>query len=119
MVSRIKDKNGKIKGTYNNNPILNTRVYGVMFPDVAGCQYAANIIADNIYSQVDSNSLHTLLIKDITDHRKSEMAVPIDDKFVVSKNGRKSLRKTTKGWYFLYLWKGGSTTWALLKDLKE
>ena len=47
------------------------------------------------------------------------MAVPIDDKFVISNNGRKSFRKTTKGWYFLYLWKDGSTTWDPLKDLKE
>ena len=72
-----------------------------------------------MYCKFDSNVHHTLLIKDITDHRKSEMAVPIDDKFVVSKNGRKSLRKTTKGWYFLCLWKYGSTMWAPLKDLKE
>ena len=47
------------------------------------------------------------------------MAVPIDDKFVVSKTVRKSFRKTTKVWDFLCLWKYGSTTWAPLKDLKE
>ena len=47
------------------------------------------------------------------------MAVPIEDKFLFSNTGRKSLRKTTKGWYFLCLWKDGSTTWAPLKDLKE
>ena len=47
------------------------------------------------------------------------MAVPIDDKFVVSKTVRKSFRKTTKVWDFLCLWKYGSTTWAPLKYLKE
>ena len=47
------------------------------------------------------------------------MAVPIDDKFVVSKTGRKILRNTTKVWDFLCLWKDGSTTWAPLKYLKE
>ena len=90
-----------------------------MFPDGAVCQYAADIIAENMYSQVDSNGHHTLLLKEITDHRKSAMAVPIDEKFVVYKTGRKILIKTTKGWDFLYLWKDGSTTWAPLKDLKE
>ena len=47
------------------------------------------------------------------------MDVPIYDKFVISKNGRKILSKATKGWDFLCLRKHGSTTWAPLKDLKE
>ena len=119
MVIRVKDEDGKVKGSYNKNPILCTRVYDVMFPDGAVFQYAENIIADNMYSQVHSNGHHTLLLKEITDHRKSVMAVPIYDKFVVSNTGRKSVRKTTKGWDFLCLCKYGSTTWALLKDLKE
>ena len=119
MVSRVKDKDVKLKGNYNKNPILDTRVYDVMFLDGAVCQYAANIIAENMYYQVDSNSYHTILLKEITDHRKSVMSVPIDDKFVVSKNISKSLRKSTKGWDFLCLWKYGSTAWAPLKDLKE
>ena len=90
-----------------------------MFPDGAVCQYTANIIAENMYSQVDSNGHHTLLLKEITDHRKSAMHVLIDDKFVVANTGKKSLRNITKGWDFLCLWKDGSTTWAPLKDLKE
>ena len=90
-----------------------------MFPDGLVCQYAKNIIAENMYSQVDSNGHHTLLLKEITDHGKSEMAKHIYDKFVVSKTGRKRLRKTTKGWDFLCLRKYSSTKWAQLKDLKE
>ena len=70
VVSWVKDKNGKVKGTCNKNLILDTRVYDVMFPDGTVCQYAANIISDNMYSQVDSNGHHTLLLKEITDHRK-------------------------------------------------
>ena len=119
VVSRSKDKHGKVKVTYNKNPILDTRVYDVMFPDGAIYQYVANIIAESMYSQVDSNGHHTLLLKEITDHRKSTTAISIDDKFIVSKTGRKSLRKTTQGWDFLCLWKDGSFTWAPLKDLKE
>ena len=90
-----------------------------MFPYVVVYQYASNIIAENIYSQVDSKGHHTLLPKEINCHGKSAIAVPIDDKFVISKTGRKILRKTTKGWYFLCLWKDGSTTWDPLKYLKE
>ena len=40
VVSWVKDKDGKVRGKYNNNPILYTRVYDVMFPDGAVCQYA-------------------------------------------------------------------------------
>ena len=119
QVSWVKDKYGKLKGSYNKNPILDTRVYDVMFPDGAVCQYAANIIAENMYSQVDSNGHHTLHLKEITDLRKSEMSVIVYDKFVASKTGKKSLRNTTKGWDFLYLQKDGSTMWDPLKDLKE
>ena len=63
MVIWVKDKDGKLKGTYKNNPILDTRVYDVMFPYGAVCQYAENIIAENMYSQVDSNGYHTILLK--------------------------------------------------------
>ena len=37
MISPVKDKDGKVKGTYNKNPILDTRVYDVMFPDGTVC----------------------------------------------------------------------------------
>ena len=70
VVSWVKDKNGKLKGTYNKNPILNTRVYDVMFPDGAVSQYAANIIADNMYSRIDFSGHHTLLLTENTYHRK-------------------------------------------------
>ena len=70
MVSQVKDKDGKVKGTYNKNPILDTRVYDFIFPYGAVCQHAENIIAENMYSQVYSNGYHTLLPKEITNHRK-------------------------------------------------
>ena len=72
-----------------------------------------------MYSQLDSNGHHTLLLKEITYHSKSAMAVPIGDRFVVSKTGRNFFRNTTKEWYLLCLWKDGSIMWAPLTDLKE
>ena len=38
---------------FNHNPILNTNVYDIIFPDRAVCQCAKNTISDNIHSQVD------------------------------------------------------------------
>ena len=71
VVIWVKDKNRKVKETYNKNYIIDTRVYDVMFPDGAVFQYVANIIADNMYSQIYPNGRHTLLLKEITDHNKS------------------------------------------------
>ena len=63
VVIRVKYKDVKIKGTYNKNTILNSKMYDIMFPDGAVFQYVENIIVENIYSQVYSNNHHTLLLK--------------------------------------------------------
>ena len=52
VVSRVKDNAGNIVGSYHNNPILDTRVYDIMFPYGAVSQYAANVIVEYMYSQV-------------------------------------------------------------------
>jgi hypothetical protein len=41
--------------TPNSNPILDTGVYEVTFPDCHVDEYAANIIIENMYQQVDSD----------------------------------------------------------------
>ena len=35
-------------GVYDSNPIMNTRIYGVTFPDGAIQQYSANVIAESL-----------------------------------------------------------------------
>ena len=40
---------------FNHNPILNIKVYGVMFTDGEVHHYEAKTIAENIYSQVDED----------------------------------------------------------------
>ena len=52
--ARLKDKDGNVVGSSNDNPILDTRVYEVVFPDGNIKSYAANEIATNMYSQVDT-----------------------------------------------------------------
>jgi hypothetical protein len=43
----------------------------------------ANAIAENIYTQVDEEGRHFVLLKEISDHRKSDEAVSIDNGFVI------------------------------------
>ena len=50
---RILDEDGKLVGKYSNNPMLNTLMYDVEFPDGATKPYAVNMIAENIHNSVD------------------------------------------------------------------
>ena len=115
VVSRAKDDDGKIIGKYNVNPILDTRVYDVMFPDGAIQQYSANIIAENLYSQVDEEGHRYQLLEGIIMHRKHSQAVSKEDAY--DKSGKR--RFTTKGWDVCVEWKDGTTTWLPLKDVKN
>ena len=119
VLQRSRDNDGKIQGSHNPNPILDTRIYDVMFPDGAVHQYAANIIAENIYNNVDNEGHQHMLLDCILDHRTDGRAITKDNAFIETSTGRKHRRKTTKGWYFQVQWKDGSTDWIALKDLKE
>ena len=116
-VGQARGSSGHSMGTYNQNPILNKQVYAVVFPDGSIAQYAANIIAENIYSQIDEER-HQLM-DCILDHRKDGRAVPISEGYVISKNGSKSRRHTTTVLYFEVQWKDGMSSWVPLKELKE
>ena len=115
---RSKDGDGKLQGTAHQNPILDTRMYVVEFPDGEVSEYAANVIAENMYSQCDVDGNQFVLLDCIVDHRKSKDAVATSDQYVVVK-GRRHQRKTTKGWQLCCQWKDGTTTWERLAGLKE
>ena len=119
VTKRATDKDGRVQGRYDPNPILDTRVYEVMFPDGSMHQYGANIIAEHMYSQVDEDGHRYCLLEDIIGHRKDGTAVPISDGYDTAKNGRKTRRMTTKGWYFEVRWKDGSESWVPMKEMKE
>jgi hypothetical protein len=62
---RSVDDSGNIIGTYSENPIMNSIVYEVEFPDGELKEYAANILAENMLSQVDDEGHNILLMRDI------------------------------------------------------
>ena len=86
--SRKRDANGNPVGRANTNPILDTRLYNVEFPDRHIAAYIANVIAKNMYAQVDTEG-HTIVIMDeIIDHGIIGSAVSADDLYVTTKNGK-------------------------------
>jgi hypothetical protein len=111
---------GTVAGTDDKNPCLNTMIYEVEFPDGQIKEYAANVIAENMLTQVDSDGFSLMMMEAITDYRKDEAtAINKTDKYLTTPSGQKRMRKTTIGWTLLVKWADSSETWIPLKDLKE
>ena len=119
VIGRAKDENGKKLGLFHSNPILNTQVYEVMFPDGSVKQYAANIIAENIFSQIDEYGYRYQLLRNIINHKKDASAIEKGNEFIISRKGNRTRKHTTKGWYFEVEWADGTSSWVKLKDLKQ
>ncbi|KAG7369941.1 hypothetical protein IV203_027687 [Nitzschia inconspicua] len=115
---RKRDADGNLIGKSASNPIMDTRMYVVSFPDGREEEYSANIIAENMLSMCDPEGNQFILMKHITDHKKEGMAIPKEDAYVWIKE-RKYPRKTTKGWKLCVEWKDGTTSWESLSALKE
>ena len=60
-----------------------------------------------------------MMLESIVSWKKDDSAVDKADKHIVTGNGQRRLRKSTRGWKLEVLWKDGSTSWIPLKDLKE
>ena len=106
-------------GEYHTSPELNSILYDVEFPDGTVKEYAANIIAQNMYSTVDADGHTQLVLDEILDHRKDHRAISKADKFIITKKGNKRLRKSTVGWTIKVRWKDGTEDWVPLKIIKE
>ena len=119
VVSRSELNNGIFMGTYNKNPILDTIVFDVQFPDGSISQYTTNMIIQDIFSQVDDDGYRYQLLDHIVNYRSDDTAIKCGNEWVVSKNGNKSRKHTTKGWFFEVMWKDGTNSWVPLKEIKE
>ena len=119
VIGRTVGDHGYTMGSYDDNPLLNSIIYDVEFPDGHIKEYAANILAENMLYQVDLDGYNKLLLKDIIDYRKDGSAVPMEDKYLTTKSGQRRLRKTTQGWEFRVAWKDGTESWVRLATLKD
>ena len=50
---QARDAEGELFGTRNSNPILDTRLYEVEFPDGDVAEFTATVMAENMFSQCD------------------------------------------------------------------
>ena len=82
--------------------LLDRREYSVEFKDGISESLSANLIAQNLYSQIDEEgNRHKLLEDIIIDHRQSKSTIDKDDAFIMMKNGFKRRCETTQGWHML------------------
>ena len=88
----------------HNNPLFDTREYEVEFTDGSQEKYQANIIAENMFAQVDSEGNQYLLLKEITNHKHDNSAIPISDGMVRNSSGTLKPKVTTRGWFLLVQW---------------
>ena len=119
VIGRATDADGNPAGEYHSNPILNTRVYDVQFPDGMIQQYSANIIAENLYSQVDEDGRRYTMLDDIVEYSNDANAIDKDNGWITNQHGRRTRKVTTKGWELLINWKDGCQSWVALKDVKD
>ena len=105
---------------YDDNPFLNTIIYEVEFPDGQVKDYAANVIAENMLTQVDSDGFALTMMDGIINYERDDaVVIPKSDAYLVTRCGRKRHRRTTVGWKLLVKWSDGSESWVPLKDMKE
>lgn len=119
VTKRLKDAHGKPIGKANANPVLDTRLYEVRFVDGETMPITANLVAQNMYAQVDTDGHRMVLFDEIIDTRRSNDAVSKAEAYVTSPRGIQRRKRTTKGWEVLVRWRDGSTTWNALKDVKD
>jgi hypothetical protein len=119
VIGRSKSDDGRILGIHDDNPMLNTLLYDVQFPDGLIKEYVANVISENMFSQVDAEGHSYALLEAIVDHKRDSTAVEHADKYIYTKSGTRRLKKTTAGWKLLIAWKDGSEQWIPLSIMKE
>ena len=118
ITKRLKNNEGTPIGVANSNPILDTRLYEVEYPDGHCAATSANIISENLLSQVDHDGHRALHFDVIIGHRDGS-ELKEGDSWIKSANGVNRQIQTTIGWEVQLGWKDGQTTWHKLKDAKD
>jgi len=119
VTKRVRGPDGEPIGRAHANPLFDTREYEIEFTDGTTDRYTANVIAENMYAQVDDEGKQFQILSEITNHMKDGTAIPISDGMVTTRSGVQKPKITTQGWKLQVEWKDGSSSWVKLKDLKE
>ena len=111
ITKHLRDADGIPIGMALENPILESCVYEVEYPDGHKASLAANANTQNIFAQVDDESNRHVLFDEIVDHCTDGTEIKLYNEFITSINGISRRIETNKGWETRIRWKDGSTRW--------
>ncbi len=97
-MSKKCDHDGRPIGKRHANPLLDTRLYKVEFPDETTKAVSANVIAENLLSWADDEGRISSVLREILDHRTNGHTLSKDDGFTTDRKGKRHPRITTRGW---------------------
>ena len=98
---RKRNSDGTLVGTENKNSVLKSRVYEVELPYGSYSEYSYNVLLENLHGQTDIIGNTYAILKEISDHRMEDDAIPTEQGWVHLANNICKRVTTTKGWLFL------------------
>ena len=104
-------------GEGNYNSMHDKYLYEVEYSDGMTEQLTANIIAESIMPQVDSEGHPYQVLTEVTDHKKDGSDIAKVDGFIKSSSRNLHWKRNICGWKLLVEWKYGSVYWVPLKDI--
>jgi hypothetical protein len=116
VIGRKKDPEGNFIGRKHRNPILDSHIFTIRFKDGEEKDIAFNVLAEHLYSHVDSKGNQYRIFKEIINHRKNKNAMDKVDGYRTIPNGTRVPKKTVVGWDLEVEWKDGTTAWIPLKE---
>jgi Reverse transcriptase (RNA-dependent DNA polymerase) len=120
ILKRKRNEDGLFIGRKGTSPATDSRIFTVVFKDGEEKDISYNILAEHLYSQIDSEGRQYRLFKEIINHRKNKRALDkADGSRLDKRSGRIQKKKTTAGWDLEVEWKDGTTCWIPLKEIKE
>jgi hypothetical protein len=85
VVWRKRDLDGTVRGGANDNSMLDTITYEIEFPDGCSDEYTANVIAENMYAQCDTEVRKYNLMEGIIDQKIYGHAIYRADMYITWK----------------------------------
>ena len=83
----------KIVGRYNAKPMLKSMIYELELPDCQLKDYAENVVAKNMLSQVDDEGYSVTLANSILDYKRYYSEVYKDYKYCFARRGKRRIIK--------------------------
>ena len=97
VVPRSKYAKGNVMGRSHTNLILDTQIYQVEFARGHVTELTANIIAESMYAQCDTEGNEYSLLDALVDYQKDNKAISLSDQQTIVR-GTPVACETTAGW---------------------